>query len=460
MIVVDGREYLKKFTELALAEPLLQAIDAEGYTSPTPIQADVIPVMLTGKDVLGIAQTGTGKTASFVLPILQQIIKADRKAGPKKCHSLIMAPTRELAAQIADNIRNYAKFINVSVAVVVGGVKPKPQIRALAPGVDIIVATPGRLLDHMNEGVISLDRTSTVVLDEADQMLDLGFMPSIRKIMSRLPKKRQTIMMSATMPPQIRKLATDFQNNPVEVSVAAVSKPIERISQSVKHVGAPNKRIALTEILSQDKKERSIVFTRTKRGADKVARHLEGAGLSAAAIHGNKSQSQRERALAAFRSGEISVLVATDIAARGIDIDDVSLVVNYELPHVSESYVHRIGRTARAGRSGRAISLCDPAEQDLLRSIEKLIGNRIDSLNEPLPTNSADPANAGKATKKSRRNKPANQNSPDQKTSRKPKAAARISNRRKGQKNDASDDMAGLKYMLKKSGTKNHRRAS
>jgi ATP-dependent RNA helicase RhlE len=290
--------------------------------------------------------------------------------------------------------------------------------------------------------------------------LDLGFMPSIRKIMSRLPKKRQTVMMSATMPPQIRKLATDFQNNPVEVSVAAVSKPIERISQSVKHVGAPNKRIALAEILSENKKERSIVFTRTKRGADKVTRHLEGAGLSAAAIHGNKSQSQRERALASFRGGEITVLVATDIAARGIDVDDVSLVVNYELPHVSESYVHRIGRTARAGKSGRAISLCDPAEQDLLRSIEKLIGNRIDSLNEPLPASSADPANAGKAKKQSRRKTPANQNSPDQKKSRKPKAVARTSNRRKGQKSDASDDMAGLKYMLKKSGTKNHRRAS
>lgn len=407
--------------------------------------------MLAGSDVLGIAQTGTGKTASFVLPLLQRILQNGKRAQPKASHALIMAPTRELAAQIAENIANYAKFTKISVAVVVGGVKPKPQIRALAPGVDIIVATPGRLLDHMTAGVVSLKQTNTIVLDEADQMLDLGFMPTIRKIMGQLPRQRQSVMMSATMPPAIRKLANDFQNNPVEIAVAVVSKPIDRIEQSVQHVPAAEKRAALTKILSES--PRSIVFTRTKRGADKVSRHLEGAGISAAAIHGNKSQSQRERALAAFRTNDISVLVATDIAARGIDVDDVSLVVNYELPNVPESYVHRIGRTARAGRSGQAISLCDMAEQDLLRSIEKLIGARLESVNQPL-------AEAIKVTERPKKSKPTNQKfkssqSQDGIKSRRRKFKSKP--KKNSQSSDGTpspkDTVAGLNRMLANAGS-------
>lgn len=366
------------FNTLGLAEPLLRAISGEGYTTSTPIQAQVIPAMLDSRDVLGIAQTGTGKTASFVLPLLQRII--ERRATPeaKRCGALIMTPTRELAQQIAANIETYGKHMSLSVAVIVGGVKAGPQIRALAKGVDIVVATPGRLLDHMNTGAIRLDWTATTVLDEADQMLDLGFVPAIRKIMARLPKERQTVLMSATMPQQIRNLAAEFQNRAQEISVAAVSRPIERIAQSVQHVPAAEKRVALSRILTEADDARAIVFTRTKRGADKLCRHLESEGFTAAAIHGNKSQPQRERALAGFRAGRTTILVATDIAARGIDIDEVSHVFNYELPNVAEAYVHRIGRTARAGRSGIAVSFCAPEERGLLRDIERLTGTPIE----------------------------------------------------------------------------------
>ncbi|WP_319532360.1 DEAD/DEAH box helicase [uncultured Cohaesibacter sp.] len=370
---------MKHFNELGLAEPILRALEAEGYTEPTPIQSQAIPVALAGKDILGIAQTGTGKTASFVLPILDRLARNDRRPTPKAADALIIAPTRELVAQIAENIRKYSKHMRVSVSVVVGGVKPSPQVRKLASGSHIVVATPGRLLDHISNGHLTLANTHTVVLDEADHMLDLGFIPDIRRIMKQLPKKRQTELFSATMPQQIKALAKDFQTNPVEVAVAAVSKPIERISQSVHHMSRTSKSAALTRILANDDVERAIVFTRTKRGADRVSQTLQKAGLSATAIHGNKSQGQRVRALASFKSGETTIMVATDIAARGIDIDDVSHVVNFELPEVPEAYVHRIGRTARAGRTGVAISLCDPSEAKLLRDIEKLIGSQLPS---------------------------------------------------------------------------------
>lgn len=377
--MTEERYQLKNFKDLGLAEPLLRAVSAEGYSCPTPIQAEVIPCMLAGKDLIGVAQTGTGKTASFVLPLLHRILQQNKPAQSRTCGSLILTPTRELAQQIAENIRSYSKFMDVSVTVVVGGVNPRPQIRSLASGADIVVATPGRLLDHMGTGAVRLDQASYVVLDEADQMLDLGFMPAIRKIMQKLPSERQTILMSATMPPKVRSLACDFQVDPKEISVAVVSRPIERIVQSVRHISASQKREALVDILSKGGDMRTIVFTRTKRGADKVSRHLEAHGLSSAAIHGNKSQPQRERTLAAFRSGHTAILVATDIAARGIDIDDVTHVINFDLPNVAEAYVHRIGRTARAGRDGIAISLCDPAERGLLRDIERLIGNKLDS---------------------------------------------------------------------------------
>ena len=374
----NERNQLKKFDDLGLAEPLLRAVSAEGHTNPTPIQAQAIPVLLSGQDVLGIAQTGTGKTASFVLPLLSRMTRDSCKAAPKGCRALILTPTRELAAQIAGNVRSYSRFMKVSVAVVVGGVKPGPQIRALASGVDIVVATPGRLIDHMKSGAIRLDRTTSVVIDEADQMLDLGFVPAIRTIMEKVPEARQTVLMSATMPRQIRALAQKFLTEPTEISVTPAARPVERIAQSVRHVARADKLQALTGILSDGDVARAIVFTRTKRGADRVTRQLQKSGLSAAAIHGNKSQGQRERTLARFRSGRTTILVATDIAARGIDIDDVSHVVNFELPNVPEAYVHRIGRTARAGRAGVAISLCDPSERTLLRDIERLIGSQLE----------------------------------------------------------------------------------
>jgi len=374
---------LTQFSDLGLAESLLRALSGEGYTTPTPIQTRVIPAILAGKDVLGTAQTGTGKTAAFVLPILQQMIDQPSSLNKKGCRALILAPTRELATQIADSIRTYGRNDRSAAAVVVGGVRPGPQIKAVAPGIDFIVATPGRLLDHLAAGAIQLNGTTTVVLDEADQMLDLGFMPAIRKILAKIPAGRQTILLSATMPQQIRRLANDFLRNPTEVAVAPESRPIEKIDQKVMHVDAASKRRALVSILSGPDVERAIVFTRTKRGADKVNQHLEKAGITASAIHGNKSQRERERSLAAFRSGRVKVMVATDIAARGIDVDDISHVVNFELPHVPESYVHRIGRTARAGKSGIAISLCDREERGQLRDIERLVGYGLATLANP-----------------------------------------------------------------------------
>jgi ATP-dependent RNA helicase RhlE len=365
---------LKTFEELGLAEPILRALKAEGYTAPTPIQADIVPLLLSGRDVLGVAQTGTGKTASFVLPLIQWIGEADAPTGARTCRSLILAPTRELAAQIADEIRRYTRFSPLTVAVVVGGVKPGPQVRSLARGVDILVATPGRLLDHLSSGAVDLGRTRRVVLDEADQMLDLGFMPAIRRILAKTPRQRQTALLSATMPDEIRRLAEQFQTDPAEVAVAPVSRPIEQIEQRVIEAERDEKCRVLVDLLSDRDVTRAIVFTRTKHGADKVARRLESAGYAAGAIHGNKSQSQRTRALEAFRSSRAPILVATDIAARGIHVSDVSHVINYDLPDVPEAYVHRIGRTGRAGQAGVAISLCGREERKLLKAIERLTG--------------------------------------------------------------------------------------
>jgi ATP-dependent RNA helicase RhlE len=368
---------LTNFQELGLAEPILRAVVAEGYTAPTPIQAAVVPAMLKGRDLVGIAQTGTGKTAAFVLPMLDLLMQDSRRAEPRSCRALILVPTRELASQVADSIRSYGRNARISLAVIVGGVKPGPQVQAMARGVDIVVATPGRLEDHLRTNAIRLGQVGIVVLDEADQMLDLGFMPAVRRLLGSTPRKRQTVLLSATMPKEIRSLADAFLADPLEIAVTPASRPVERIHQSVRLVEASAKRDVLVEILRATEVERTIVFTRTKRGADRVCEHLEKAGYAAAAIHGNKSQVQRERALGAFRHGRATVLVATDIAARGIDIDDVSHVVNFELPNVPEAYVHRIGRSGRAGRTGAAISLCDPTEHGLLRDIEKLIGARI-----------------------------------------------------------------------------------
>jgi ATP-dependent RNA helicase RhlE len=362
---------VKKFSELGLAETLLCALEREGYETPTPIQAKAIPLLLQGRDLLGIAQTGTGKTAAFALPILTRLLEDRRRPTPFTIRALVLAPTRELAAQIADSFRAYGQLMRPSVGVIVGGVSHRPQAEMLARGLDVLVATPGRLLDHISTGRLKLAATEILVLDEADHMLDLGFIVPIRKIVAKLPKRRQTLLFSATMPKEIAGLAQDMLVDPAEVSVAPAASTAERVDQHVFLVDGAAKREMLVELMAGADVSRAIVFTRTKRGADRVAQHLDAAGVGAEAIHGNKSQNQRTRALDGFRRGHTRVLVATDIAARGIDVDGVTHVVNYELPETPEAYVHRIGRTARAGASGRAISLCDNGERPLLRQIEK-----------------------------------------------------------------------------------------
>ena len=366
------KDAMTNFSDLGLAETLLRALDHEGYEKPTSIQAQAIPFLLQGRDLLGIAQTGTGKTAAFALPILNRLLEDRRRPAPGTARALILAPTRELAAQIADSFRAYGQFMRPSVGVIVGGVSHRPQIEMLSRGLEVLVATPGRLLDHISSGRLKLATTEILVLDEADHMLDLGFIVPIRQIVSKLPKQRQTLLFSATMPKEIAGLAGDMLNTPAEVSVTPVATTAERVEQHVFLVDGGAKRDMLVELMADAQVSRAIVFTRTKRGADRVAQHLGAAGVGAEAIHGNKSQNQRLRALDGFRRGHTRVLVATDIAARGIDVDGVTHVVNYELPETPEAYVHRIGRTARAGASGRAISLCDNGERSLLRQIERL----------------------------------------------------------------------------------------
>ncbi|MDX2158822.1 MAG: DEAD/DEAH box helicase [Hyphomicrobiaceae bacterium] len=368
---------MTSFSDLGLAAPILSALEAEGYTTPTPIQAQAIPTVLRGADLLGIAQTGTGKTAAFALPILHRLAADPQSPAPRTCRVLVLAPTRELASQIGESFRTYGRNLRLTVSVVFGGVGHRPQISAMARGVDILVATPGRLLDHMAEGAIGLGKTGILVLDEADQMLDLGFLPPIRRIVRTLPRERQNLFFSATMPPDIAKLADDLLRDPVKVAVARVGTAAEKVEQRVIHVEQRRKSALLAELLADPAMARTLVFTRTKRSADRVSQHLETCGIATAAIHGNKSQSQRERALEAFRSGQIRALVATDIAARGIDIDEVTHVVNFDLPDVPDAYVHRIGRTARAGAAGQAIAFCDPEERDLLRAIERLTRQAI-----------------------------------------------------------------------------------
>ncbi|MEO8812263.1 MAG: DEAD/DEAH box helicase [Caulobacteraceae bacterium] len=365
------------FKDLGLAKPLLQALAEEGYTTPTPIQAQAIPTVLSGRDLQGIAQTGTGKTAAFALPILQRLAE-DRKPAPRRgCRVLVLTPTRELASQIADSFRVYGRHMGMTVAVVFGGVKYGPQVRALAAGVDVLVATPGRLIDHINEKVAHLGAVEMFVLDEADQMLDLGFLPPIRRIVATLPKQRQNLFFSATMPTEIGKLAHDLLVDPAKVQVTPSATTVARIDQRLLFVEADRKRQLLAELFQEARMERALIFTRTKRGADRVAKYLDAAGIRADSIHGDKSQGQRERALAAFKAGAVRALVATDIAARGIDVDGVTHVVNYELPNVPEAYVHRIGRTARAGAAGIAIALCSDDERSLLRDIQKLTRQTI-----------------------------------------------------------------------------------
>ncbi len=361
------------FTELGLSQKLLDAVTQEGYTTPTPIQAQCIPALLEGKDILGIAQTGTGKTAAFALPMLERLSRHAERPARGTCRALILSPTRELAAQIGESFKTYGKYMKLTRAVVFGGTSIGKQVEACRNGVDIIVATPGRLVDLLDRRAITLNKVEIFVLDEVDQMLDLGFIHAIRKITGILPKQRQNLFFSATMPKEIAGLAAGLLNNPVRVEVAPVATTAERVNQSVIHVDQAKKLPLLNELLKDNNMTRTLVFTRTKHGADKVVRGLAQANYTASAIHGNKSQANREKALAGFKQGKILVLVATDIAARGIDVDGVSHVINFDLPHVPESYVHRIGRTARAGAEGQAIALCAADERSLLRDIERTI---------------------------------------------------------------------------------------
>jgi len=337
----------------------------------------MIPLIQEGHDVIGLSQTGTGKTAAFVLPILHQLATSKTRARRGSCSVLILSPTRELTNQIADTVRRYGKYINYAQAIIVGGVSYPPQIKALRRGVDIVIATPGRALDHIESGELGLDETTTIILDEADQMLDFGFLPVIKKIIERLPEQRQAVLLSATMPKAVKGLAESLMTEPKLVEATPESKPVDRVSQQVIMVEKSRKNMALLEIISQKEVDRAIVFVRTKFGADRVQTFLNNYGILAVSLHGNKSQGQRQRALGQFRKGEVAVLVATDIAGRGIDIDDVSHVINVDLPNIPESYVHRIGRTARAGREGVAISFCSKGEKPFLRDIEKLIGMEL-----------------------------------------------------------------------------------
>jgi ATP-dependent RNA helicase RhlE len=363
---------LPNFSDLGLSAPILRALAAEGYAAPTPIQFEAIPPVLSGRDLCGIAQTGTGKTAAFALPILQRLAALPQRAAPQTCHALVLSPTRELASQIAESFRAYGSGMPLSTAVVFGGVTIGPQRQKLARGVDILVATPGRLLDLIDTGSLTLSSVQILVLDEADRMLDLGFIHALKRIVKLLPRQRQTLLFSATMPRPIAALAEDYLNDPVKVVVAPSATTVERVEQGVVFVPSDRKRDLLATLLRDPVFARVLVFSRTKHGADRVVRHLVNAGIEATAIHGNKSQPQRERALAGFRDGQTRVLVATDIAARGIDVDGVSHVINFELPNVPEDYVHRVGRTARAGAAGIAIAFCSDEERPYLRDIEKL----------------------------------------------------------------------------------------
>jgi ATP-dependent RNA helicase RhlE len=388
------------FESLNIIEPVLKSLKEEGYTIPTPIQTEAIPIVLKGIDLIGCAQTGTGKTAAFAVPILQILYNNKSFEKKRKIRSLIVTPTRELAIQIEESFKVYGKYTGLTCTVVFGGVNQNPQASALRNGVDILVATPGRLLDLMNQGFISLNNVEIFVLDEADRMLDMGFIHDVRRIISSLPQKRQSLFFSATMPPEIVRLAGSIVYKPVRVEVTPSASTVDIVNQYVYFVDKVNKNAMLLELLKDEMIKTALVFTRTKFGADKVVKVLHKKNISAEAIHGNKAQNARQRALSNFKAQTTRVLVATDIAARGIDVDDLEYVINYEIPNISETYVHRIGRTGRAGANGTAISFCDAEEKAYLRDIEKLITKKIQVIEDhPFPLTENGPVNGVRESK-------------------------------------------------------------
>jgi len=387
------------FEQMGLAAQMLRAVAGQGYTIPTPVQSQAIPHVLSGRDLLACAQTGTGKTAAFALPILQRLSQAGPPPRVGRCiRALVLAPTRELAVQITQSFQAYGRFTALRVAAVFGGVAQGPQVRALEQGLDILVATPGRLLDLMNQGWVDLSAVQTLVLDESDRMLDMGFLPDVRRVIAQLPERRQTVMFSATLPEPIEKLAAAITREPMRIRIAPPKTEVPLIEQSVYFVAKSLKSRLLTAFLSAPDITRALIFTRTKRGADRVAEHLNRAGIPAAAMHGNKTQATRQRTLADFKSSRTTILVATDIAARGIDVTGISHVLNYDLPEEPETYVHRIGRTGRAGATGIAVSFCDAAERPYLQAIQKLIRQTVPLGTEPeLVSLAAQPVPASRA---------------------------------------------------------------
>ena len=424
---IKERFLLTNFQDFKLNDAITRALAEEKYLTPTPIQAQTVPIVMSGRDVIGIAQTGTGKTAAFALPILHRLAAEPRNVARKSCRVLVLSPTRELSGQILDSFRTYGRHLRFRTALAIGGVSMGGQVRALLNGVDVLVATPGRLLDLVRGNALRLDDVECLVLDEADRMLDMGFINDIRKIIAKLPAQRQTLFFSATMPRAIADLAAQMLRDPAKVAVTPAASTAERVEQRVIRVDRAGKPSVLVDVLRRETIDRALIFTRTKHGADKVVRGLVKAGIASEAIHGNKSQNQRERVLAAFRKGDVRILVATDIAARGIDVDGISHVLNFDLPNVPETYVHRIGRTARAGAPGIAISLCDGEEMAYLRDIEKLIrlaiplsdsrspGQQRAEFRTPPSGHAPSPSgDAGKRQQRHRRNKARRQHRPDQ----------------------------------------------
>ena len=393
------------FEDLKLEDPILKAIEKQGYTNPTPIQEQAIPILLNGHDLLGVAQTGTGKTAAFGIPILNHLLKENNTGGKRKIKALVVTPTRELAIQIAESFRAYGQFTNLRNTVIFGGVKQSKQVASLQQGVDILVATPGRLLDLMNQGYISFSNLKYVVLDEADQMLDMGFIHDVKKIIAKLPQKRQSLFFSATMPKSIVDLSQKMLGDFKRVTIKPQQATAEKVEQGVYFVSKNNKPKLLIHLLEGRSTDSVLVFSRTKHGANKIVKVLDKANIKSAAIHGNKSQLQRQKALGAFKDGSLKILIATDIAARGIDVDDLALVINYDLPNVSETYVHRIGRTGRASASGIALSFCMGDERPYLKDIENLIKQQVPRMGEHPFMEGADVVEGSLSKKPQARNK-------------------------------------------------------